>query len=148
MNRAPPLKRRWKLARETFAERMCSHHGRSVDDFAALAWQYGAGWPTRCLRPLILCFAPRYFEAEDFHLERAADCHRRDEIAEELEYIRVSILRRGFWRYLGIGLNRERLLRHYDRLVMLQVVAADAKRVADAKNRPHPAISSREQSPS
>ena len=131
--------------RATFAECICSHHSRPAADYTDLAWRYGAGWPTRFLRPLILCFVPRYFEAEDFSLERAADSHRREEIVEEMQCLRVSILRRGFWRYLGIGLNGNRLVRHYDNLMMRQGIAEDAKRDIRTNDS---AIASEERPPS
>lgn len=112
-----------KRRRVTFAECICFRHGRSADDFVALAWRFGARWPTRCLRPLILYFAPRYFEAEDVHLERAAECCRRNDIDEEMQLMRTSYLRRGLWRHLGFGLNGDRLLRHYDGILEAQVIA-------------------------
>lgn len=143
MERSTWKKNRGPLARATLAERMCSHHSRPIDDFAALAWPCGASWPTRCLRPLILYLAPRYFEAEDFHLDRAADCRWRHEVVEEMSLLRVSYLRRGGWRFFGIGLNGDRFLRYYDHLVALQVIATEAQRVADTENRSRSAMSSK-----
>ena len=141
---SPRLRR--NLARATFAERMASHHGRPIDDFPALAWKCGASWPTRCLRPLILYFAPRYFDAEDLHLARAADCHWHHEVEEEMKLMRVSYLRRGGWRYLGIGLNGERLLRYFDDLVVWQVIAAEAKRIPAAEDQFRPTSATDQQS--
>src|SRR5215204_26848 len=102
-----------RLARLTFAERLCRHHGQSEAFFKVLAWRYGASWPTRALRPLIVYLAPRYFDAEDLHLKRASECRWRYEIAEEMHLMRVSYLRRGGWRFFGIGLNGARLLRYF-----------------------------------
>jgi hypothetical protein len=90
---------------------------------------------------LILYFAPRYFDAEDLHLARAADCHWHHEVEEEMKLMRVSYLRRGGWRYLGIGLNGERLLRYFDDLVAVQVIEAETKRLPAAEKQFHPATS-------
>jgi hypothetical protein len=116
--------------RVTFAERLCQSAKRSPSDFPAVAWRAGASWPTRLLRPVILAFAPRYFEAEDLYLERAADCRWRWELSEEMAQLRVSYLRRGIWRHLGISLNGERLLRVFDDLVAEQVAAEHPVREA------------------
>lgn len=127
---------RVRHGRPTFAEHICSQYGRSTKNYTGLAWKHGANWPTRLLRPLILIFAPRYFEAEDLHLERAADCRSRHEIVEELGLMRVSYLRRGGWRYLGIGVNGKRLLRHYDSLVTLKYLEDEAKRASRVEPGP------------
>jgi len=136
--------KRGPLARSTFAERMGSHHGRPVDDFATLAWQCGASWPTRVLRPLIVDLAPRYFDAEDLHLARASECHYQHEIDEEMQLMRVSYLRRGGWRFFGIGLNGARLLRHYDHVVALEVIKEEVARVANAEQRARSSMTAKE----
>jgi len=131
--------------RATFAQRLCRQRGRPLEDFPALAWRFAAGWPTRCLRRLILFFAPRYFEAEDLHLRRAAECRWRWELADELQLLRVSYLRRGVWRHLGVGLNGERLLRCYDHLLARDGIEAEVRRVEAAASRPQSASAEGEQ---
>lgn len=125
---------------------MCAHHRRPVEDFAALAWQCGASWLTRFLRPFILHLAPRYFEAEDIHLERAAECRWRQDVVEEMQLMRVSYLRRGGWRIFGVGLNGTRLVAYYDHLVALQVIEHETRQVADAESRAESAIRIQERS--
>lgn len=124
-----------KLVRLTFAERLCGYHGQPADTFSALAWQHGASRPTRILRRLILLFAPSYFQAEDVHVANAAECCWRQDIVEELALMRVSLLRRGIWRRLGIGLNGPRLLKYYDHMVAMEVIENEAARVADKEAR-------------
>lgn len=109
--------RKRQLGRRTFAERTCAHYQRPLSDFPIVAWQVGAAWPTRWLRPAILYFTPRYFEAEDFYLERAADCRWRSEVVEEMALMEGSYLRRGAWRYLGFGISGSMILRFYDHLI-------------------------------
>jgi hypothetical protein len=124
-----------RLTRLTFAERLCGDHGKSEAFYEVLAWRYGASWPTRALRPLIVYLAPRYFDAEDFHLARASECRWRDEIAEEMHLMRASYLRRGGWRFFGIGLNGARLLRYFDDLVTVEVIEKEASRAAGGEQR-------------
>ena len=121
-----PLRAR-PLGRRSFAECVCAYHHRPLADFPRVAWLIGAAWPVRLLRPVILFFAPRYFEAEDVHLERVAGCRRRCELVEEMALLRASFLRRGIWRYLGCGINGDRILRFYDQLVAADRAAAAAR---------------------
>jgi hypothetical protein len=131
--RLTPPNRERPHGRETFAQRMCRHHRRPVDQFAALAWQVAANWTTRRLRSCILFFAPRYFEAEDLHLSRAADCQWRYEVAEEMHLLRVSFLRRGAWRWFGLGLNGDRSVPYFDHLVAVEAIAQEEQRVTTAR---------------
>lgn len=126
---------RAKLARLTFAERFCGYHRRPISAFDTLGWRYGASVPTRVLRPLILFFSQSYFQAEEIHLVRAAECRWRQDIVEELEFMRVSPCRRGIWRHLGIGLSGARLLKYYDHMVAIEVMENEAVRIAQAKAR-------------
>jgi hypothetical protein len=113
--------------RACFGERLCSSHRVSPAEYSALMWRLCATWPTKCLRPIILVFAPRYFEAEDACLDALAQCRWRWEITNEVELLRVSYLRRGFWRYLGIGLQGQRLLRCHDDLIAREVTQSGSQ---------------------
>lgn len=134
--RTPP--HRPPCLRPSFAERLCAFHQQPLDQFSALAWQHGATWTTRILRSAIVRFAPRYFEAEDLHLERAGECRCRRDVAEEMDFLRVSYLRRGGWRLLGIGVNGARLLRHYDRLIREHAGEPETGRPVERRNCPQP----------
>lgn len=104
------------LLEVTFAEQLCTRCGVPIDTFSELVWRLCSSWLTRCLRPLILRITPHYFQADDACLDLVADCRRRWEIVDAVHILRVSYLRHGFWRYLGIGLNGEKLLKLVDKI--------------------------------
>ena len=133
------------FARLTFAERVCGDHGQSADLYIAWAWRYGANTATRVLRPLIILFSPSYFEAEELHLARVSECRWRHHIVDELDLMRVSPLRRGIWRRLGVGINAARLLKYYDHLVALEVIENDAVRIAESEARTRSGIATKQQ---
>lgn len=102
----------------TFAEELCALRGVPPCSYSDLAWRLCSSWLTRCLRPLILRFVPRYFQADDDCLDLVAECRSRWEIDDAVQLLHVSYLRHGFLRYLGIGLNGDKLLRLGDKIAV------------------------------
>jgi len=91
-------------------------YGTSPGDYTELAWRLGSSRLTQNVRRMIQFFSPSYFQADDDCLDLISECRRRGDAVEELSYFRHSYLRRGVWRYLGIGLCDHRLLKTFDRV--------------------------------
>ena len=103
-----------------FGESLCAHHGVPISAFSELAWRLCSSRLTRCLRPTILFFAPRYFQSDDDCLSFAAECRRKQDLVDEVHLFHASYLRRGLWRHFGIGLSGRRILVLFDKVTAEQ----------------------------
>jgi len=100
-----------------FKETLCAAFNVPVQNYYELAWRLGSTVLTHAVRPLIRSMSPAYFQADDDCLRAIAECRRRREVLEEIRGFKSSYLRRGLWRYLGVGLSERRLLKLFDYVV-------------------------------
>lgn len=105
---------------DNFSHSLCASQHASLSEYTPLVWRLGSSWATQCIRPIVIRFAPAYFQADDECLNQVAEYRRRREIVEAIEAMRTSYLRRGFWRHFGIGICGHKLQALFDQLAAEQ----------------------------
>lgn len=115
---------------------LCAVYGVSPQHYTELVWRLGSSWLTPFVGPVIRFFSSGYFQADDDCVSCICECRRRSEVAEEIRSFRHSYLRRGIWRYLGVGLSGRRLLKAFDRVAIANAAQSTFAGILISENRP------------
>ena len=113
-----------------FKESLCAAHMLPARRYTELAWRLGSSRLTNVFRPLLQFLSPTYFQADDDCLDAIAECHLRSDVLEEIRRFEFSYLRRGVWRYFGVGLSGYRLLKEFDRLITTTAVVVPSDSIS------------------